>query len=238
MTFFQIKIFDDLREELESSEEKWTECHNLARDPQEIFDNRKMVFDQEQLNKKTNEKKSTGFFGGLFKKEEAPATYGRKKNTEDLAVFKGQLEADVEAFQDLPELKGLYLFGDPGQNFYHHIQAIFTDFDKLGCGKTFMMDLFYTHTDIKHKRRVHYNEFMLNIHQMNHSYYEKKYVDSLFQTGSEIATSTRLLCLDEFQVTDIGDAMVMRRLFNIMWKYRLILVVNFDQPFQRFLDLF
>ena len=61
-----------------------------------------------------------------------------------------------------------------------------------------MMDLFYVHTDLEHKRRVHFNEFMLNIHQLNHDYYEKKYIDSLFQTGSDIASKTRLLCLDEF----------------------------------------
>jgi predicted ATPase len=89
-----------------------------------------------------------------------------------------------------------------------------------------MMDLFFSNVDFKHKRRVHFNEFMLNIHQLNHHYYEKKYFNSLFQTSSDIATKTRLLCLDEFQVTDIGDAMIMRRLFNFMWKYRLVLVAT------------
>lgn len=88
-----------------------------------------------------------------------------------------------------------------------------------------MMDLFFAHVNIRHKRRVHYNEFMLNIHQLNHNYYEQKFHDSLFQTASDIGSKVRLLCLDEFQVTDIGDAMIMRRLFNFMWKYKLVLVV-------------
>ena len=89
-----------------------------------------------------------------------------------------------------------------------------------------MMDLFYKYTDIKYKQRIHYNEFMLNIHKMNHDYYEQKFVDSLFKTATELSKETRLLCLDEFQVTDIGDAVIMKRLFDTLWKYRVVLVVR------------
>lgn len=87
------------------------------------------------------------------------------------------------------------------------------------------MDLFYKNVDIKEKRRVHFNEFMLNIHQLNHEYYEEKFMDPLFKTSSEISKKFRLVCLDEFQVTDIGDAVIMRRLWEVMWQHRVVLVV-------------
>ena len=89
------------------------------------------------------------------------------------------------------------------------------------------MDLFFKQTSLKFIRRVHFNEFMLNIHQMNHYARKKGFEDSLFQTANEIVKSTRVLCLDEFQVTDIGDAVIMKRFFEIMWKCRLVLIVIF-----------
>lgn len=61
----------------------------------------------------------------------------------------------------MQEIKGLYVFGTPG------------------CGKTFVMDLFYHHLEIKEKNRIHFNEFMLNIHRMMHQAKEEKKEDPI-----------------------------------------------------------
>ena len=50
--------------------------------------------------------------------------------------------------------------------------------------------------------------------------------DPLFETAVEISQKSRILFLDEFQVTDIADAMIMRKLFTVFWKSGMILIVN------------
>ena len=61
-----------------------------------------------------------------------------------------------------------------------------------------MMDLFYKNVVLEYKRRVHFNEFMLNIHKFNHVHtYKKKSFDPAFRTAQKIAKTSRLLCLDE-----------------------------------------
>jgi len=108
------------------------------------------------------------------------------------------------------------------------MEALVVQISKLeGCGKTFLMDLFFKHVQVETKRRVHFNEFMLNIHKLNHKFFSQKLVDPAFRTSHEIAQKCHLLCLDEVQVTDIGDAMIMKRLFEIMWAHRIVLVVCF-----------
>ena len=60
------------------------------------------------------------------------------------------LEKEAKRNERAPKVKGIYLFGTPG------------------CGKTFLMDMFFENIDIKEKKRVHFNEFMLNIHEQMH----------------------------------------------------------------------
>lgn len=154
----------------------------------------------------TEEDTSSGFFSSLFSSGIKKRRSKKQKILEEKAAR--QLEVDESPFTPSDSLKGIYLYGSPG------------------CGKTFLMDLFYTESECKSKRRVHFNEFMLNIHQMNHRARKLGLQDSLFHTATEIAKSSRLLCLDEFQVTDIGDAVIMKRLFEIMWQHRLVLVTT------------
>jgi predicted ATPase len=49
----------------------------------------------------------------------------------------------------------------------------------LGCGKTFLMNLFYDSIDIKEKQRIHFNEFMLNIHKEIHRYHKKVIISNI-----------------------------------------------------------
>ena len=61
-----------------------------------------------------------------------------------------------------------------------------------------MMDLFYENVKIYHKQRIHFNEFMLNVHKEMHKLQDKKINNPLAVIGGSYASRTRLLCLDEF----------------------------------------
>ena len=93
----------------------------------------------------------------------------------------------------------------------------------VGRGKTMIMDLFCGGVGggIK-KQRVHYHEFMLQIHKK--LYQKGGAKDPLHAVAGEIATSTRLLCIDELEITDVADAFVTRALFEKLWQQGVVTV--------------
>ena len=101
-----------------------------------------------------------------------------------------------------------------------------------GCGKTFCMDLAYAclpGTDGVDKKREHFHSFMLATHHALHKL-GKSGGDSSRDTvalyASEIAKTATVLCLDEFQVTDVADAMIIRRLLDQLWARGVTLVTT------------
>ena len=100
------------------------------------------------------------------------------------------------------EIKGIYLYGD------------------VGCGKTMLMDLFYATTPTHlPKKRIHFHQFMQQIHKRSHQLkIEHKHVDFdiIPLLAAEIAQDSTILCFDEFQVTDVADAMLLRRLLMLL----------------------
>ncbi|CAD8118461.1 unnamed protein product [Paramecium sonneborni] len=108
------------------------------------------------------------------------------------------------------QIQGLYVFGSPG------------------CGKTYIMDLFYEQCQIAQKKRIHFNEFMLDIQKDLHKCSSKE--DPVNKVGTAKAKELRLLCLDEFQVTDIGDALILKRLFETMINNHMVLVATSNRP--------
>lgn len=100
-----------------------------------------------------------------------------------------------------------------------------------GSGKTRIMDLFYdcvpSGSGGLPKRRVHFHDFMLDVHGRLHAARASGHRgDLLVHVGAQLATEARLLCFDEFQVTDVGDAMIMKRLFNALWQHGLVMVAT------------
>jgi cell division protein ZapE len=100
-------------------------------------------------------------------------------------------------------------------------------FGEVGRGKSMLMTLFYEKCPFQQKRRVHFNVFMLEVHAFIHEWHRQARVGNVMQAlAKKIRSSLFLLCIDEFHVTDIADAMIMERLFNHLFNSGLIVVIT------------
>lgn len=92
---------------------------------------------------------------------------------------------------------------------------------QVGRGKTMLMDLFFQHVPIAKRRRVHFHEFMDEMHAaitiFRKSEPGRGNTDPIAAVTKPLLDEVRLLCLDEFQVQDITNAMLLGRLFGQLW---------------------
>jgi cell division protein ZapE len=96
----------------------------------------------------------------------------------------------------------------------------------VGRGKTMLMDLFFAAAPLKHKRRVHFDEFMDELHAAIAECRKTGQGDPIAQVVKPIIAEARLLCLDEFQVGDITNAMLLGRLFEKLFGGGVTLVAT------------
>jgi cell division protein ZapE len=94
----------------------------------------------------------------------------------------------------------------------------------VGRGKSFLMDTFFGCAPTQRKRRIHFHRFMQEIHAALNRHQGEE--NPLAAISREIARDTRLICLDEFHITDITDAMLMRRLLEGLFENSVILVTT------------
>jgi cell division protein ZapE len=126
-----------------------------------------------------------------------------------------------------PKPRGLYIHGG------------------VGRGKSMLMDLFFAHAPLRPKRRVHFQEFMLEAHGMINAWRKlgaKERVrrgaqlklkgrghaldDPMPAVGRALAREAALLCFDELEVRDVADAMILGRLFTVLFKQGVIVVAT------------
>jgi cell division protein ZapE len=94
----------------------------------------------------------------------------------------------------------------------------------VGRGKSFLMDCFFNAVPLQRKTRLHFHEFMREVHRELAEL--KGVVNPLDELGARVARRHRLICFDEFHVADVTDAMILHRLLAAMFAHRVSIVAT------------
>jgi cell division protein ZapE len=94
----------------------------------------------------------------------------------------------------------------------------------VGRGKSFLMDCFFQAVPLTRKTRLHFHEFMREVHRELQEL--KGIADPLEELGKRIARRFRLICFDEFHVADVTDAMILHRLLDALFRNRVSIVTT------------
>ena len=100
----------------------------------------------------------------------------------------------------------------------------------VGTGKTMIMDNFYESIDFMPKKRKHFHSFINGIHENINFFRKKKNKEPIKKTAEIFFRKTKLLCLDEFQINDITDAMIVGRLFKYFFELGIFVFITSNTP--------
>jgi cell division protein ZapE len=127
--------------------------------------------------------------------------------SDELTAFRSARESTLRRLFAPPDVpRGVYLWGG------------------VGRGKTFLMDSFYATVAIRRKTRIHFHAFMRNVHAELATL--NREADPLAVVAARIAARRRLICFDEFHVSDIADAMILGRLLSALFTAGVVFVMT------------
>lgn len=130
---------------------------------------------------------------------------------DDLVAFKAARRSKLRKLLVHPALpKGVWFWGG------------------VGRGKSFLMDCFFDAVPYRRKRRVHFHAFMREIHERLKALNNAP--DPLAQVAAQVARETRLMCFDEFHVSDIADAMILARLMQALFDAGVLFCITSNYP--------
>ena len=131
--------------------------------------------------------------------------------SDELMEFRAARQSTLTRIFNAPDVpRGIYLWGG------------------VGRGKSFLMDSFFAIVPIRRKVRIHFHAFMRNVHADLHTL--KNEIDPLATVAARIAKRWRLICFDEFHVSDIADAMVLGRLLSALFDAGVVFVMTSNYP--------
>mmetsp|Transcript_22348 Transcript_22348/g.36761 ORF Transcript_22348/g.36761 Transcript_22348/m.36761 type:complete len:531 (-) Transcript_22348:28-1620(-) len=205
---------------------------------QDEVDGGRLLFDplQQQAAKKLNRVQSTlvSYKHSLYKQQLQLVEDHHKKQ---------QLQEGKQQDDTIQKNKELNINDEPPsismqvpRGFYIH--------GRVGTGKSMMLNLFYEHAPTQKKRRLHFHSFLQEIHQRIHvlnkqlldEHGRSFHVDTnrsrnpILRIAQQVSEEVTLLCIDEFQVTDIADAMILAQFFGELWRQGVIVAATSNRP--------
>jgi len=141
-----------------------------------------------------------------------PAFFENKARDQGYTLSAGQTQAITALARETRHL----LAGQPTRSLYLH--------GPVGRGKSWLLDGFFQALPIAQKQRVHFHAFFTRLHQGMFQHREQD--DALGVTLDELLADCRVLCFDEFHVHDIGDAMLISRLFQALFQCGVLVLVT------------
>jgi protein AFG1 len=201
------------------------------------------------LVKSGNSYKSTRLFYSSTRKEQESVleVVQRRVGQGDLRQDKAQESAAKRLTRLQNALVGYdnsILFQEPPPRTAIKIPRGLYIYGEVGTGKTMLMDSFFSVANVEKKQRHHFHSFLAHVHRRIHELKQRDLADKgrsftidtslennpINRIGLELASELSLLCLDEFQVTDIADAVILSQLFAVLFSKGTIVVATSNRP--------
>jgi len=207
---------------------------------QDDVDDGKLIYDplQQQAAKKLSRVQSTlaSYNHSLFRQQ--------LQRVEDHHILQQQLYQQKQQDDTTQNNKELNMNEEEPPSISIQVPRGFYIHGPVGTGKSMMMNVFYEHAPTHKKRRLHFHSFLQEIHQRIHilnkqllnEHGRSFHVDTdksrnpILCIAQQVADEVTLLCIDEFQVTDIADAMILAQFFGELWRQGVIVAATSNRP--------